>query len=483
MADRHPRKKRKAKVVRIYRGFQINSALIIFGAILIYVLVSVILALRKEPIATYRVNFSNLNNDIVCDGIALRQEKVVTSPKYGYVCYFVKDGERIARNANVCTVDETGDLIRAVSQVDSEQAKFSSAEYLDIRNTIDVYKTNYSDTIFSDIYNFRETIESRVLEMSSQLLMKEYSSNSAAAKTSVQNMKATDSGIITYYTDGYENLTPETLQPDDFNKEEYKATTMKSGDVVENGGTLYKIVPDEAWTICCYITVEQANLLQEEDGKLLFTLNNSDMELSAYYDLIRMGDGYVLVLPMEKYMIDYVNERFLSVEIILDKYEGLKVPNSALIDKTLYKIPKEYMTRGGDDTSLTKVFVQKMTEEGELTQEMRDPHNYLWNDTDHLVDADAFLDTDILTKPDSNETLPVTKLERVTVRGVYFCNQGLADFTPVTVVRTGDEFTIVEEKGDPPQYGEETYTKEGNLKEYDNIVMNVSQVTENQIIY
>ena len=204
------------------------------------------------------------------------------------------------------------------------------------------------------------------------------------------------------------------------------------------------------------------------------------MELSAYYDLIRMGDGYVLVLPMEKYMIDYVNERFLSVEIILDKYEGLKVPNSALIDKTLYKIPKEY---GGDDTSLTKVFVQKMTEEGELTQEMRDPHNYLWNETDHLVDADAFLDTDILTKPDSNETLPVTKLERVTVRGVYFCNQGLADFTPVTVVRTGDEFTIVEEKGDPPQYGEETYTKEGNLKEYDNIVMNVSQVTENQIIY
>ena len=51
------------------------------------------------------------------------------------------------------------------------------------------------------------------------------------------------------------------------------------------------------------------------------------------------------------------------------------------------------------------------------------------------------------------------------------------------MVRTGDEFTIVEEKGDPPQYGEETYTKEGNLKEYDNIVMNVSQVTENQIIY
>ena len=481
--DMAGKRSKNTKVVRLNRGFQINSALIIFGVILIYVLVSVFVALRKEPVATYRVNFSNLNNNIVCDGIALRQEKVVTSSKYGYVCYFVKDGEKIAKNASVCTVDETGDLIRAVSQVDSEEAKFSSSEYLEIRSTIDVYKTNYSDVNFSEIYNFRDSIEAKVLEMSSQLLMKEYSANSATAKTSVQNMKAVDSGIISYYVDGYETFSPETLQKEDFNRADYNRSTFKSGDVVENGGNLYKIIPGESWNICCYITVEQANVLQEQDGRLFFTINNSDMELSAYYNLVRSGEGYILVLPMEKYMIDYVNDRFLSIEIILDKYEGLKVPNSALIEKTLYKVPKDYMTRGGDEGTLTKVYVQKINEDGTASVEVRDPHNYLWNDQDHLVDAGAFLDSDVLVKPDSNETLPVTKLERVTVRGVYFCNQGLADFTPVTVVRTGDEFTIVKEKNEDAEYGEETYTKAGNLKEYDNIVMDVSQVSENQLIY
>ncbi len=475
----------KTRIVRLNRGFQINSALIIFGVILIYVLASVFIAIRKEPIATYRVNFSNLNNNIVCDGIAIRQEKVITSPKYGYVCYFIKDGERIAKNANICTVDETGDLIRAVSRMDAEDARFSSAEYLDIRNTIDVYKTNYSDTSFSDIYSFRDSIEARVLEMSSQLLMKEYSSNSAAAKTSVQNMQATDSGIVTYYFDGYETLTPDTLQKEDFTREEYsqKKKTIKSGDVVESGGDLFKIVPGESWSVCCYITVEQANIIQEQDGWLFFTLNNSDMEYSAYYNLIRSGEGYILELPMEKYMIDYVDERFLSVEIILDKYEGLKVPNSALIEKQLYKIPKEYMTKGGNDSSLTKVYVQKVGEDGQVTRELRDPYNYLWNDQDNLVDASSFLDTDVLVLPDSDETLPVTRLERVAVRGVYFCNQGLADFTPVTIVRTGDEFTIVKDKNDIPQYGEETYEKAGSLKEYDNIVMDAGKVTENQAIY
>ncbi len=461
--------KRNPKIVRMNKAFQINSALIIFGIILIYVVVSAFLALRKEPITTYKVNASNINNNIICDGIALRQEKEMSTSKSGYVCYFVREGDKIAKNAPVCTVDETGDLIQSVNRMDPEDTKFSSADYLEIRNTIDIFKTNYSDTYFSEVYNFRSSIETKVLEMANQLLMKEYSANSAAARTTVQNIVATESGIVTYYVDGFESLTPETLQESDFDRGKYTRTVLKSGEIVEAGGTLYKLIPGEAWNICCFITTEQANTLQEEEGRLYFTINNSDTEMSANYNLIRTDNGYILQLPMEKYMIDYVNERFISVEIILDRYEGLKVPNSAILDKQIYKIPKAYMTAGGNESGDTKVYVQSTDAEGNATVQQVDPDIYQTDDDFYYVDPNPFSDSDILIKPDSNETLPVSTLEHTTLKGVYIANKGVADFSQITVVRTGDEFTIVGTKN--------------RLREFDNIVMDASQVVENQVLY
>ena len=461
--------KKNPKVIRMNKAFQINSALIIFGIILIYVVVSAFLALRKQPITTYKVNASNINNNIICDAVALRQEKVITASKSGYVCYYVREGDKVAKNAAVCTVDETGDLIQSVSRIDAGETRFSSADYLEIRNTIDVFKTNYSDTYFSDVYHFRDSIETKVLEMSNQLLMKEYSANSAAAKTTVQNINSTDSGIVTYYIDKYETLTPETLQEADFDRGNYERTVLKSGEIVESGSPLYKLVPGEAWNICCFLTPEQVNTLQEEDGKLYFTINNSDTEMSANYNLIRTENGYILVLPMEKYMIDYVNERFVSIEIILDRYEGLKVPNSAILDKQIYKVPKEYMTAGGNESGETKLYVQRTDANGEMTVEQIDPDIYITDDEAFYVDPLPFSDSDILIKTDSSDTLPVSTLEHTTIRGVYIANKGVADFSQITVVRTGDEFTIVGTRN--------------RLREFDNIVMDASQVVENQVLY
>ena len=456
------------KVVRMNKTFQINSALIIFGIILIYVVVSAFLALRKQPITTYKVNASNINNNIVCDGIALRQEREITSDKSGYVCYFVRDGEKVAKNVSVCTVDETGNLIQTVERKDTTDAKFSSSDYLEIRSAIDTYKTNYSDTNFFEVYTFRDTIESKVMEMANQLIMKEYTAQGSIAKTTVRNLVAPESGIVTYYTDGYETLTPETLQESDFDKSKYTRTALKSGEIVESGKTLFKLTASESWSICCFISYDQANRILDEN-RLYFTLNNSDTEMAANYDMVRTNNGCILVLPMEKYMIDYVNDRFLSVEIILDRYEGLKVPNSAIIDKQIYKVPKEYFAAGGNETGETKLYVQRTDEEGKPTVEQLDPEIYETDDNFLYVDPNLFSDSDVLVKPDSQDTLAVSTLEHTTLKGVYIANKGVADFSQISIVRAGDEFTIVGTKD--------------RLREFDNIVMDAATVLENQVLY
>ena len=461
-------KRKPSRAMRLNKTFQINSALIIFGIILIYVIASVILSLRKEPVTTYKVNASNINNNIICDGIAIREEKEISAGKSGYVCYFVRDGDRVAKNAPVCTIDETGTLLQSVSMVPEGTSVFSASDYLEIRSAIDTFKTGYSDTQFYQIYSFRNTIESKVLEMSNQILMKEYRTQGTALQSTVQNMSAPDSGIITYYLDGYEKLTPETLTEAHFDRSKYERSVLKAGDIVEAGNTIYKLISTEDWSVCCKITPDQANVLLEEN-KLLYTINNSEIQIASNYDIIPMGDNIILQLPLNKYMIDYVEERFLTVEIILDSYEGLKVPNSAILDKEVYKVPKEYMTAGGDESDIDKLYVRTRDENGETTVKQIEPEIYGSDDDNFIIDSEGLNVEDILIKPDSQDTLAVSTLDRDKLKGVYLANKGVADFIRINVVKVGDEFTIVSDKN--------------SLREFDNIVMDANGVKENQILY
>ena len=92
------------------------------------------------------------------------------------------------------------------------------------------------------------------------------------------------------------------------------------------------------------------------------------------------------------------------------------------------------------------------------------------SDDDYVyVDKDAFIDTDILFTPGNTKNTPVLSLERYKMTGVYIANEGIADFVEVEVVMSQDEFTILHD--------------DGYLKEFDNVVLDSSQVEENQTLY
>ena len=68
----------------------------------------------------------------------------------------------------------------------------------------------------------------------------------------------------------------------------------------------------------------------------------------------------------------------------------------------------------------------------------------------------------ILVNITSNATIAASLLELYPLTGVYFANQGIAEFRRVTVIKTIDEFVLIES-------GEE-------LKAYDNIVLDAQSV-------
>ena len=187
------------------------------------------------------------------------------------------------------------------------------------------------------------------------------------------------------------------------------------------------------------------------------------------FEIIYGADGKYLNISLNKFMLNYISERFVSVEIILEEDTGLKVPVSALTTKDVYQIPINYLSAGGNQSSSNRFNVQVMNEDNELTIKQVIPTIYMTDEEYCYVDPLAFDESDVLIDINTNETLSTSLIPKIAIDGVYSANKGIAEFTKVTIIKTIDEFALVE--------------SDEALNIYDNIIFDSSKVTENQIIY
>ena len=166
-------------------------------------------------------------------------------------------------------------------------------------------------------------------------------------------------------------------------------------------------------------------------------------------------------------MIEFADERFLSIEIVMDKYEGLKIPNSSLVDREVYKVPESFVYRNEDNDRVVKVIV---TDENGNQETVERTFTYYRHEDDFFyINTADFAETDMIVSASGSDTKPVLSLEREALKGVYLANEGVAEFTEVNVLKSQDEFTIIDDTG--------------YLKEFDNIVLDVNDIEENQTLY
>jgi hypothetical protein len=187
------------------------------------------------------------------------------------------------------------------------------------------------------------------------------------------------------------------------------------------------------------------------------------------YEIIYGNDGKYLNISLDKFMLNFMSERFVSVEIILEDDTGLKVPVSAITEKEVYQIPLSYLSGGGNQSNNIKLNVQVMGEDNEITIKQITPTIYKTDEEYCYVDPLSFEDTDVILNIDTNENLAVSIIPRVNIEGVYSANRGIAEFRMVTVLKTIDDFALI--KSDEA------------INIYDNIILDSSKVYENQIIY
>ena len=282
-------------------------------------------------------------------------------------------------------------------------------------------------------------------------------------------MNTKEAGIITYYKDGYENFDVNNFNAADINKNSYKKTTLKTGEIINTGDPVYKLITSEIWYLIAPISEKEAKDLEEQES-LRINIHNSSKNIKCDFDLVTKDNQHFSIISLDQQMVNYINERYIDIVILQEQNNGLKIPNTSITQKKVYKIPLEYISKGSDSMDEKFFNLKKLDEKGEVTLKQIEPTIYKKDDNYCYIDPNDFSSEDVLVNPENNNTIALSQLDKTEIDGVYCVNQGIADFRYIDTLYQDNEYTIVRSE------------VEYSIAWYDRIILNQTMVKENQII-
>lgn len=461
--------------IRKYRKpLNLNIGMIIFAVIFVYVIVCVVIYFQTGHIVRYEVKKGSLATNNIYRGVVIRDETVVDTVNAGYVSYYANEGERVAARDLVYIVDETGRLNEELENLNRGENALSEKELLEFRGELVNFSHGFDAREFSGVYEFKNSLKNTVQKLAGSNMLDSIDRINASSGVAniVNRCYAPQTGVVSYWVDGYESLTADQVTEDVFDKKSYdgKKKQMLNSTLLEKGTAAYKLSTGENWSVVIPVEDAERGAELEQEGYIKVRFLKNQYESWGAVKLLHNGDGrHYLQLSFTNSMITFVNDRFLEVELLVNDETGLKIPNSAIVDKEFYLIPEDYVIPNGD-TGKGQVLRQYVMESGEVSSKLYEISLYSYDKDrgEYYVDATILEAGNILLKEDSQETFMVST--RATLTGVYNVNNGYADFRQINILDQNDEYSIVKAN---TRYG---------LNVYDYIALNADSVHDDQFI-
>ena len=459
---------KRNKVTKYPRSLNINIGMIIFAVILVYVIICVFIYFNSKHIVGYEVMEGSLSTDNIYEGIALRNEEVVKSKLAGYVNYFATEGRRVAVGNLVYTVDESGQLLDELKAQGTNDVTLSDDDLSELRSQIVDFSSGFQPAQFNSVYDFKTSMTGTVQKLANASILKNIQSlNDSSKSQSINYCNAEDTGIVVYSTDGFEQTKLENLTAAMFDDSKYTKTQLVNNALVSVGDPVYKLFTDETWSVAIKTDAAKAKELTDLGYVKVRFLKNQDESWAAVTSYTNDAGDTFVDLTFTNSMLTFATDRYLNIELITEDQKGLKIPNSSIVKKNFFIVPKEYVTTGQDNK--TGVMRDTYTEDGKETTEFVQTQIYNETDTEYYLDDSTLRSGDILIKPESTEKYTISKQDSLI--GVYNINKGYADFKQINILYQNNEYSIVQSN---TQYG---------LNVYDYIVLDTSTVNENELIY
>ena len=482
------------RIKRIFTGLKrlltYNIATIMFGALLLYMIITVVLYATSSHVTSYQVTVGPLTKNPVCTGLALRKEQIVPAGASGYVEYYAREGMQVRKDGSVYALTN--------NKKEPKSVELSEEQLEKMRSNMANFSYGFSGSDFYDAYSFKYELQGSILQAAGIMEQKtetekkeEHTDSNALIGEEVGNTvslgkqtvyTAPEAGVVVYSTDGYEGITEENITEDAFNEKSYKKTDLLTSKELAAGDPVYKVITSENWTLMVPLTHKLAAALSgRESIKVKFTKDGESQNGSLA--IVQVGNQKVAKIQLQNGMPRYASDRFLEVELVINTQSGLKIPLSSVVEKEFYVIPRDFLAQGNNGEG--KGFIREVDSKNKSSvTEFVEPVIYKevngkgkeigWGDENDTsgycyVDTSAFQEGDVLKKQDSSETYTVGKTEEL--QGVYGMNKGYAVFRQINILDQNEEYCIVSQG---TSYG---------LQAFDYIVLDGKSVKEEEILY
>lgn len=463
--------KKKNKIVRYRRPLNINVGMIIFAIIFIYLVFSVSTYLKRDKIQFYEVVEGGIVNNKIYTGLILREEQIKNADHSGYINYYLREGKRASVGTRIYSLDETGNLETLLKENAEEGQALSDESLADLRKQLTSTVLSLSGRNFYSIYDARYSLEAAVMEYSSFSTLDQLDRLAQESKAVFEQIRSDVSGVVSYSFDSYESMTPSDVDASCFDLTGYTKTMNKSGKLIESGSPAYKIVTSENWSVLFPIKEEDESLYRDKSS-LTVQFRDDSLKVSCPFSIITGKDGGAYgKLDFKKYMEQFISDRFVEFEVLLDKADGLKIPASAVTDKNFFLIPVEYMGQGGDSSD--PGFYKEVYGEGGTPSIEFVPTTLYYSDEEfYYIDTsgeEGFAAGDYIVRPESTERYQIGRT--ASLKGVYNINKGYTIFKQIDILDSNSEYYTVRKGA--------SYS----LSVYDHIVLDASMVEEGQLLY
>lgn len=442
--------------------------LVIFGAMIVYIVVVIVMYMRSEPIKGYEIQMGSLSVSKTYTGIAIREEKLLMSAHTGYINYYVREGARVSSRDTIYSIDESGKLASLLNTGDLGESKYSDEELSELRSEIIQFDRTFDSKNFNRIYDFKYDMESSVVKLVNINMYKSMETlNQSTLGNVVSLCSAGESGYVVYSTDGYETLTVEGINASVYDRTSYEKKRINNNDLIERNTVVGKIITNENWALIIPVDEEIAQALEKEgyiQVKFIKTQDTSWGQVTIH----RLADGIYAQLSFNNSCVSFCTDRFLEIELVMDDQQGLKIPISAIAEKECLVIPAEYMSKGGPNGEYG-VSKEVFDENGNVIYQFVQTTVYDSNEEEFYVDNSNLSIGNYICKPDSTDKIAVS--ESGVLQGVYNMNKGYADFKQITILAKNEEYAIVSSN-----------TKYG-LTVYDRIVLDAKSVDNDEFIH
>ena len=504
----HKKRQRVAKKMPAPKGSYKVFTVLIFLFFTIYLCGYIWVFLNRPSIPVEQVTYGSIENASSLKGLIIREEYVVTSDRTGMPVYNFSENEKVPKGETICIIrdEETSAVIeQKIDNIDKDilkglqkrsdlsvfQEDVSRVEN-NISQLISTYNGKFMSENIMDIASLKNQIASEMNQRTEIWLTEniEGISNLSEEKNqyqqqladSISTIKAEKSGLISFQIDGQEDvLTPENLDMIEQKQVSTQITPkyLSKTGAVEQNEVMFKIVTNNKWYIVSYLPPEVVSGWEEGQTKYLYaTINEEEKRFTMSIDSLSINEKEArVVFSATQDILSVIGLRNISFRIQSTSLEGIKIPNNAIIEKTVLKIPINCIIQNAGEQGVYKI-VNGKTEFIPL-QLIRysavEGFGYVVQDFSNLKVGDMV--SQGTGQQDGSYAIgenagSYTINDVETMKGVFVGNSSIAKFTAITVIGQNEEYTIVNP-------GSSSY----ELQAYDIIVSDAKNIGENQTLY